>query len=732
MQSNGEPTMAISAISPIGKYTGNGSQVEFPVKSGSNFIPFRYNSHIKVAIIDTDNDYELLVEGVDYELTGGPSAGLVTFTTAPEDGVQIHIYRKQPIETELEVSQLTTLSAESLVGEIDKVASFVQDLEREVQDISGDLSENYLSLNGEYWDAQDKIVRGIANPVDGSDAVNYSTLQSEMASAGSGNVVGPSASVSGAIALFDGETGRTLQGLGEYSGDFTDSDGAVIARHGGRMFVGSATSFDTGVWSNDFSSLDPKVADYHGWAFRDGVAVFGDIGGSMALVGHSQSSRWSEYPGYPTNHPATMGVAGFVVNDEELAPAWGGYFDAKRDGGGFTVAVELACTNMGTETEPNPANYRTGGAQAGVVSWKQSGGGLDVVYKNSDLVKDIAAYDVYLPSFREGGPIVAWANGWEYAVGRVAAETYGGTQYVCLVAHTSPASGTFSSYRTENPSHWALLKSGNWAISTAFNVGDLARDTVDGQTYRCLVAHTSASSGTFSSDRAAHITYWKALPGAKVGRVIATGALTETYPGTAIFVADAVPERHQYRWHRSNGEVSAVIWASNTTVGTSSINQTFVTGGVNFNGFVESIGIKPGVTANADTSVLDYYGEGVWTPSLTFGGTGSGVAYAAGNAGTWTRVGDTLFVRGTLQLSAKGSSTGSAAIGGLPFTVASVGGANLGYWSGFNAGIAVPPQLVPSGTSVLLYKAGAGGASALIDTDMTNSSRIDFSFSCKV
>ena len=78
-----------------------------------------------------------------------------------------------------------------------------------------------------------------------------------------------------------------------------------------------------------------------------------------------------------------------------------------------------------------------------------------------------------------------------------------------------------------------------------------------------------------------------------------------------------------------------------------------------------------GLTFNGDTAAanaLDDYEEGTWTMGVSFGGASVGVTYAA-NTGTYTKIGRQVTVNGLLTLSSKGSSTGSAAITGLPFTV---------------------------------------------------------------
>ena len=51
-----------------------------------------------------------------------------------------------------------------------------------------------------------------------------------------------------------------------------------------------------------------------------------------------------------------------------------------------------------------------------------------------------------------------------------------------------------------------------WANNHAFVVGQVAMDVTDRTFWRCLVAHTSAATGTFAADRAAHPTFWTANP----------------------------------------------------------------------------------------------------------------------------------------------------------------------------------------------------------------------------
>jgi len=78
-----------------------------------------------------------------------------------------------------------------------------------------------------------------------------------------------------------------------------------------------------------------------------------------------------------------------------------------------------------------------------------------------------------------------------------------------------------------------------------------------------------------------------------------------------------------------------------------------------------------GLTFNGDTAAanaLDDYEEGTWTMGVEFGGASVGVTTSS-NTGSYTKIGRQVTVNGYLQLTSKGSSTGAAAITGLPFTI---------------------------------------------------------------
>ena len=82
---------------------------------------------------------------------------------------------------------------------------------------------------------------------------------------------------------------------------------------------------------------------------------------------------------------------------------------------------------------------------------------------------------------------------------------------------------------------------------------------------------------------------------------------------------------------------------------------------------IDADGVKFG-TDSAAANALDDYEEGTWTMGVSFGGASVGVTYA-NNTGTYTKIGRQVTINGALGLTNKGSSTGLAAITGLPFTI---------------------------------------------------------------
>jgi hypothetical protein len=117
------------------------------------------------------------------------------------------------------------------------------------------------------------------------------------------------------------------------------------------------------------------------------------------------------------------------------------------------------------------------------------------------------------------------------------------------------------------------------------------------------------------------------------------------------------------------------------------------------------------------------YLEGTFTPAVTFGGGSTGLTYTA-QGGTYTRVGRLVHVQLVILLSAKGSSTGTALITGLPLTVSQATPLSLQI-DAMTAGVGdTHVQAVCNGgaTTIGLSDMAAGAATALSDVDFTNTS----------
>ena len=131
---------------------------------------------------------------------------------------------------------------------------------------------------------------------------------------------------------------------------------------------------------------------------------------------------------------------------------------------------------------------------------------------------------------------------------------------------------------------------------------------------------------------------------------------------------------------------------------------------------------------SSDPTTLDDYREGSWTPGLTFGGASVGITYGASNGGRYTRIGRLCVATFFLQLSSKGSSTGSAVLTGLPFTSISsaVLGMMLSGWANGMSAItgAIQGAVASGGTTLSLYGSGTGASSALTNIAFTNSSQL--------
>ena len=121
-------------------------------------------------------------------------------------------------------------------------------------------------------------------------------------------------------------------------------------------------------------------------------------------------------------------------------------------------------------------------------------------------------------------------------------------------------------------------------------------------------------------------------------------------------------------------------------------------------------------------NTLDDYEEGTFTPTLAFGGLSTGITYSA-QTGSYIKIGASFWFQTTVQLTSKGTATGAATMGGLPFSnnVQSNTPVCVAGFSNF-AGLTSNPFGTETGTTISLFDSGATAQTALDDTNFTNTS----------
>jgi hypothetical protein len=121
------------------------------------------------------------------------------------------------------------------------------------------------------------------------------------------------------------------------------------------------------------------------------------------------------------------------------------------------------------------------------------------------------------------------------------------------------------------------------------------------------------------------------------------------------------------------------------------------------------------------------YSSGTWTPALKFGGAAVAMTYSS-QSGTYVKIGKLCFAQLDITLSAKGSSTGSASITGLPFTVGAVSAAAFLAFYANLTGMSARSMVAradASGTTIILEWNTADAAPGDIqDTAFSNTTRL--------
>ena len=130
-----------------------------------------------------------------------------------------------------------------------------------------------------------------------------------------------------------------------------------------------------------------------------------------------------------------------------------------------------------------------------------------------------------------------------------------------------------------------------------------------------------------------------------------------------------------------------------TGVSTASGNVTITDGNLTFGG--AGHGVHLGVTSATAANLLDDYEEGTWEATIACG-SGTVTLASSGNLCTYTKIGRTVQLNGSVTVSAISSPSGDLLINGMPFATGSGEGGEraTGAFCLYSPANGTPPGLV--------------------------------------
>jgi len=137
--------------------------------------------------------------------------------------------------------------------------------------------------------------------------------------------------------------------------------------------------------------------------------------------------------------------------------------------------------------------------------------------------------------------------------------------------------------------------------------------------------------------------------------------------------------------------------------------------------------------AGMTSELLNWYEEGTWTPTFTFGTPGNLNIVYSSQVGKYTRIGRTVHVEMTLATSTFTHTTaaGNATINGLPFTIGGTDATTLAGACGGYVNVTYPilgMQLFPTVSSIFLVKGGPGAGAPTTFVDFPSGGTLYITF----
>jgi len=124
-----------------------------------------------------------------------------------------------------------------------------------------------------------------------------------------------------------------------------------------------------------------------------------------------------------------------------------------------------------------------------------------------DLINDdLEKLDNLIYGAMSQGNVEPWAHSTVYTIGMTVLDGDDASVWMCAINHTSAATGTFAQDRAAHPTYWARLLTGfsprgEWAQSTQYFPYDLTYDSAHGIMALCTVQHISTATGTIIDDK---------------------------------------------------------------------------------------------------------------------------------------------------------------------------------------------------------------------------------------
>ena len=139
-------------------------------------------------------------------------------------------------------------------------------------------------------------------------------------------------------------------------------------------------------------------------------------------------------------------------------------------------------------------------------------------------------------------------------------------------------------------------------------------------------------------------------------------------------------------------------------------------------------------SGTSTSELFDDYEEGTWLPTLAFGGGSTGLTYNS-RSGSYVKIGSYVYCVGQLDLSAKGSSTGNAVFGSLPYTAGDhvsgsshEGSGSITWWQHMGTNLNYPTSfwVSESTTGSTIYQGNGSAVANLTHSDFNNNSQFRF------